>query len=244
MAWAYRRFERIAARLADVIVAVSPEDAAAGATVLGRDASRIRIIENGVDVGRYEPEGLVAERGPEPLVVCVGRLTEAKGQLDAIGALALLSSEDARLRLVGAGPDRALLVRRAEELGVAHRLDWVGEVDDAAPHYRAADVVVVPSRWDAQSLVLLEAMASGAAIVATTVSGSAALEGAGALVPPRDEVALAAAVDGLLADPDRRRVLGAAARRRAVDGYTLARSTERTIGLWRELVRDHLERRR
>ena len=120
MAWAYRLFERVAAPLADTIVAVSPGDAEAGARVLGAGACRLRVIENGVDVDHYRPEGPVADRSPEPLVVCVGRLTEAKGQADAVAALAGMASGQAHLRLVGSGPDREALARSAERLRVAH----------------------------------------------------------------------------------------------------------------------------
>ena len=76
-------------------------------------------------------------------------------------------------------PSLRLLVDR---LGVADRVEFVGAVDDTAPHLRAADVVVVPSKWDAQSLVLLEAMACGAPIVATRVPGVTAVQDVGVIV--------------------------------------------------------------
>jgi glycosyltransferase involved in cell wall biosynthesis len=98
-----------------------------------------------------------------------------------------------------------------------------------------ADVVVIPSRYDGMALVLLEAMACGAAIVATQVPGSSALDGTGEIVPVEDPRALAEAVDSLLADPDRRRFLGLAARERVAELYPLERSLERIIGLWQDL---------
>ena len=111
----------------------------------------------------------------------------------------------------------------------------VGVRVDPAPDVRAADVVVVPSRYDGMALVLLEAMACGAAIVATQVPGSSALGDAGEIVPVEDPRALAEAVDRLLADPDRRRSLGLAARERVAEHYPLERSLETIISLWQDL---------
>ena len=101
-------------------------------------------------------------------------MTEAKGQAVLIRAFADLRDTGATLRLVGEGDAEQELRSLAVEAAVDDRIEWAG--NSAAPEreYRAADVVVVPSRWDGLSLVLLEAMACGAAIVATTVPGSAA----------------------------------------------------------------------
>src|SRR6185503_21338311 len=154
--------------------------------VLRRSSDRVVVIGNGVDTDRFTPDGPVADRAPEPLLVCVGRLTEAKGQPLAIEALARMRIPDVRLRLVGEGEDEELLRDLAARAGVAKRVEFAGAVDDAAPHLRAADVVVVPSKWDAQSLVLLEAMACGAAILATRVPGSSAVEGVGVIARRRD----------------------------------------------------------
>jgi glycosyltransferase involved in cell wall biosynthesis len=120
-------------------------------------------------------------------------------------------------------------------LGLTGRVELTGFRQDPAPDFRAADVVMVPSRYDGMALVLLEAMACGAAVVATRVAGSSALAGAGVLVAPEDPGALAGAIDALLADPDRRRQLGLAARQRAVERYSLQRSLDAILALWRDL---------
>lgn len=233
---AYRWLERGLAPLADRIVAVSEEDAAAGRHVLGPRAT-VAVIENGVDTDHFAPGGPVAARDTgSPLIVVVGRLAHPKGQDVAVRALAEVRHGDARLRLVGDGPDRAPLLELAGRLGVADRIELVGQVDDAAVHLRAADVVVVPSYSEGLSLAMLEAMACARAVVATAVAGSSALGDAGIVVPVGDHRALAEAVDGLLADPDRRHALGDGARRRAEDRYTLRRSTDRHLALWAELA--------
>lgn len=234
----YRWVERALARRCDAIVAVSEAESAEGRAVLPTP-ERITLIHNGVDRERFSPEGPAAERDPgAPLVVCVGRLSEQKGQDVAIRALALLADPTVRLRLVGsesAHGERERLGALADSLGVADRIEWRGEVDDAAPELRAADVVVAPSRWEGMSLVFLEAMACGAAMVVADVAGSEAVDGAGIVVPIDDPAALASATERLLADPALRGRLGDAARDRT-SAYDLASTLRRNIDLWLELA--------
>ena len=170
-------FERATAPLADVIVAVSDDDRAVGLQVLSRSADRVVVIGNGVDTDRFAPDGPVADRrtGAAARV----RRPADRGQGPAAGDRGAGPHADAGRapapgrRRRGRG-DAARAGRRAP--GSPSRVEFAGAVDDAAPHLRAADVVVVPSKWDAQSLVLLEAMACGAAILATRVPGSSAVE--------------------------------------------------------------------
>jgi glycosyltransferase involved in cell wall biosynthesis len=190
---------------------------------------------NGVDAVRFQPDGPRAARSDDPLVLDVGRLCHQRAPDIAVAALALMRTPSVRLRLVGDGPDRARIERLAAMLGVADRVELVGFRPDTAPEVRAADVVVVPSRYDGMALVTLEAMACGAAIVATRVAGSSCLDGAGVLVPPEDPQSLADAVDALLAMPGERERLGSAARARVVERYPLERSVDHTLALWREL---------
>lgn len=233
----YRWVERVLAPRCDAIVAVSEAEAAEGRAVLPA-GDRITLIHNGVDRERFSPDRAAAERDPAPLLVCVGRLSEQKGQDIAIRALARLSDPTVRLRLVGsesAHGERERLGSLAASLGVADRIEWRGEVDDAAPELRAADVVVAPSRWEGMSLVFLEAMACGAAMVVAEVAGSEAVDGAGLVVPRDDPSALAEAVERLLGDASLRSELGAAARDRT-RAYDLGSTMRRNIDLWQELA--------
>jgi glycosyltransferase involved in cell wall biosynthesis len=231
----YRLTERILLPVTTAVVAVSNEERSAGLAALGVGASRIRVIHNGVDVARFSPYGPIATRADDPLVVSVGRLSHQRGPDVAVAALALMRTHGVRLRLVGDGEDRARIVHQASELGIAHRVEMVGFRPDPGPDLRAADVVIVPSRYDGMALVLLEAMACGAAVVATRVAGASALGDAGIVVPVEEPSLLAKAVDDLLADPVRRCQLGKAARRRAVERYSVRRSLNGIIGLWREM---------
>jgi glycosyltransferase involved in cell wall biosynthesis len=236
LAAAYRSFERLAAPWSDVIVAVSDDTGRLGQEVLGGRARDLRVIPNGVDTARFTPDGPAAARGPDPLIVCVGRLSEAKGQDVLIEAMAAMRTPGVRVRLVGIGEDEAALRAQAEQLQLADRVELAGS--DPAPErqYRAADVVCVPSRWDGLSLVLLEAMAAGAAIVATRVPGVTALGRSGVIVSPQDPVGLAGALDEVLADGALRSRMGAAARRVAVEQFDLTMTAERSVSLWREVA--------
>src|SRR6266550_235600 len=235
----YRWIERRLARRCDAIVAVSEREAVDGRVVLGAGAP-ICVLPNGVDRTRFAPDGPRADRDHDAeLIVCVGRLSEQKGQDVAIRALSMLADRTARLRFVGGESshgEQVRLERMAASLGVKERIEWRGPVDDTAPEYRAADVVIAPSRWEGMSLALLEAMSSGAAIVATDVSGAEAAGGAAVIVPPEDPTALAAGIDSLLRDPARRRELGRAARARSAS-FDLATTMRGNLQLWSDLVR-------
>ena len=232
MAVLYRGIERILAHACDAIVAVSPSEAEEGRRVLGKRAGRITVIENGVDLERFSPAGTRASRDETaPLIVCVGRLTRQKGQDVALRAVAAMAHDDARVRFVGSGDDAESLAALARELGIEDRVEWAGQVAETAPQLRAADVVVAPSRWEGLSLVFLEAMACGAALVASDVQGSDILGDAAIVVPIEDHQATAAAIDGLLEDPAKRKQLGAKARTKS-EAYDVRRTTARNIEMW------------
>ena len=237
MASLYLWIERLLARWSDVIIAVSEQEAEEGRRKLGVGADRIRVIPNGVDTKRFAPDGELAERDEDPLIVCVGRISEQKGQDIAIRALASLDDQRARLRLVGdeyPPGQRDRLQQIAADLGVADRIEWWGKVSDTAPQFRTADVVISPSRWEGMSLVFLEALACGAAVIVSDVAGSQAVGDAGVIVPIGDHAALAREIDGLLADPSSRRRLGMAARERSAT-FDLDLTLSRTLDLWAEL---------
>ena len=238
LAGLYRWVERVLARHCDAIVAVSEAEATEGRAVLTA-SDHITVINNGVDRDHFSPDGPRVDRDPGlPLIVCVGRLSEQKGQDLAIRALALLPDLTVRLRLVGSestSGERERLEALAASLGVADRIEWRGQVADSAPELRAADLVIAPSRWEGMSLVFLEAMACGAAMVVTDVSGSEVVEGAGVIVPREDPQALADAVAALLEDAPSRRRLGEAARERS-RSYDLGSTMRRNIDLWSDLA--------
>ena len=234
-------WERFGARWARVIVAVSEAERDRGQAA-GVHA-RYRVIPNGVDVSAWRPAAQ-AERAaarhelglPDaPLVVCVGRLCEQKGQDLLLEAWPTVATEirAAQLVLVGDGPLAGTLRRRAGD-GVL----LAGPRDDVPVWLAAADVVAVPSRWEGMALVTLEAMARARPVVATDVPGMRESLGgeAGAVVAPEDPSALARALVERLSDPRRAAAEGEAARVRAERLFDLRRSCDEIASLTLELT--------
>ncbi|MFE6777290.1 glycosyltransferase family 4 protein [Streptomyces sp. NPDC057702] len=172
-----------------------------------------------------------------PLLFAAGPLLEREGYdvlLDA--AWAWRSHEPAPLLVIaGEGPDRARLRHRIEAEGLPVRL--LGHREDVADLLAAADVAVLPSRWAAGGRLAHEALRAGVPLVATAVGGVPELVGEAAeLVPSGDARALARAVLGLLADPDRRRHLVAAGRARATEWPTEDDAVAHALGVYDELA--------
>ena len=180
--------ERLVARRADVTLAASP-DLADRARALGAPDVRLAPVAAPALVATGRDPGL-----PRPLVLAVGRLHPQKGYDVLLAALPRLGG--ATVAVAGDGPLEAQL--RA----AAPQVRWLGRRDDVADLLAAADVVVLPSRWEARSLTAQEALRAGCPLVATSVGGLPGLVGDGAvLVPPGDPAALGDAVRALLDDP-------------------------------------------
>jgi glycosyltransferase involved in cell wall biosynthesis len=149
-----------------------------------------------------------------PTVMQVGVFREEKNQIGALDAVAGIRKKgsDAHLILVGDGPNKPEVDKRAAELGAADWVHFLGMRDDVPAMLSLADVLVQPSHADAMPLSVLEAMAVGVPVVATAVGDvPAMLAGrAGLTVPAEDQAALEAALIELLADPAKRAEMGAA----------------------------------
>ncbi|MFC9488691.1 glycosyltransferase family 4 protein, partial [Streptomyces hydrogenans] len=148
-----------------------------------------------------------------PLLMAVGALEPGRGYGTLLDAAREWRELDPQPLLViaGEGRERAALQRRIVAEGLAVRI--VGRRDDVAELLAAADIAVLPSRWEARSLLAQEALRLGVPLVATAVGGVPELVGdAAELVPYGDPAALAAAVRGLLEDAERRMDLAAAGR--------------------------------
>jgi glycosyltransferase involved in cell wall biosynthesis len=219
-----RRLTGLASRRMDAITAVS-DDLTSFLLDSGWSV-RCQTLWNGISLERFAPAGddggwraRLGLAADELLVLHVGRQDPLKRQEDLIEAARRLGPR-ARFLLVGEGPDGERL--RSLAAGVPH-VTLVGRVHDVAALLCAADLFVLCSASEAAPRVLLEAMATGRAIVATDVGGCRRMlteesgEPSGVLVPPRDPEALVQALGHLLGDPARRQDLGARARARARD---------------------------
>ena len=228
------RFERLAGRVTDIIIVVSRSELRDGRAVLDPAAS-MELITNGVDTAAFAPFGPTASRPSGPLLVQVGRLSVQKGQDRSVRALRCLAGLQAHLRLVGTGPQRHQLEVLARDLGVKDRVEFVGSVDPR-PHLRAADIVLLPSRWEGMSLAMLEAMSIGRAIIAADCGGSEALYDCGVLIGNTDDETavrnLAGGIRELLDDDERRARLGQAARRRAETDFPFSQTLRGYQRVW------------
>lgn len=194
----YRLIEWILAPVTDAVVAVSEWDCAEGRSVLGARGA-LTTIPNGVDTVRFMRRGMTAREGGCRVVLVVGRLSRAKGQDLALRAAALLAHLPVEFRFVGAGEEEWRLRALAEEMKLTNVV-FLGEQDPAV-HYRTADLVLIPSRWDACSLVLLEALSSGTAVLASAGVGAAhSLHEYVHLLPDLSAPTVARAVEALLTD--------------------------------------------
>jgi UDP-glucose:(heptosyl)LPS alpha-1,3-glucosyltransferase len=184
---------------------------------------------------------------PQDVLICLflGRLSREKGLLDLIDAWELVRHPGAVLMVVGPDvPGHALDAGAEARERVARRaLDgrvfFHGPTTEPAPVFRAADVYVQPSHWEAAPFAVIEAMATGLPIVASRVGGMAEylIEGANArLVSPQDPPALAAALEAILGDATARRDLGVHARQTAVKEFSEAVVCARYAQLFRELA--------
>ena len=204
-----RVWERWGARWTSVLLCVS-DDEARMARIVQIGGPQV-VIPNGVDLTRFLPAGAQEKARARnslglppdhPLAVCLGRLSKQKGQDLLVRAWSEISAAvpRSRLVLVGDGPERAALTNWLPA-GVC----LTGESSRPELWYAAADVVVVPSRWEAMALVPLEAMATARAVVAFDVEGirQSIPAGAGAIIAAGDLSGLAGAVASRLAEPSR-----------------------------------------
>jgi glycosyltransferase involved in cell wall biosynthesis len=226
--------ERVGLARAAAVIATTEELRARAAA----HARRVELIPNGVDTHRFAPAVSTAAPGGERRILYVGRLSPEKNLATLITAVARLSRPRPRLVIVGAGPLEGSLRRQAEAEGVS--ADFRGVVDQRRlPElYASAAAFVLASFTEGHPKVLLEAMSSGVACVASDCAGNRSLvtDGVtGLLFDPRRADALTVCLDRVLTDPTLAAALGRAARKTVIERYDLAACVEREIALLREL---------
>ena len=200
-----KRLTRSALRQADEVVTVS-RDLCRTARGLGAHPERSRALLNGCDTALFRPADRSEARralslDPDAAIVLyVGRFDLRKGLFELVEALAQLTPARPNLRayLIGDGPDRPAILEAIARHNLAGHLDLVPAQSSAAiaRWMAAADLVTLPSYMEGCPNVVVEALSAGRPVVATNVGGIPELmdETCGALVPPRDAAALAAAL--------------------------------------------------
>ncbi len=232
---ALARIERAAYQRADRIIASTPSTAAAIRDALGATPP-FDVIPCGVDFDAFRP---AAARRDERTVLFVGRLDVRKNPQLAVRAFARVVARQpgTRLVIVGRGSLEPALRDLVRQLGIEASVIFERFVDQQrlVEWYNRATVVVVPSLFEGFGLSAAEAQACGACVVATDSDGLRDVVAGGetgVLVPGRED-ALADAVVELLADPERRDRIGAAAARHARTAYAWPAITGRYVAAYR-----------
>jgi glycosyltransferase involved in cell wall biosynthesis len=235
-----RRAERATVRAADVVLAASGDLAENAWRQGARDVRVAPVSAPRLPAPARTAAEVRAELGVadgRPLVVAVGRLHPQKGY-DVLLDAAARWAQDPRPPLVAVAGDGPLQDELAARIA-AERLPVVllGRRSDVADLLAAADLAVLPSRWEARSLTAQEALRAGTPLVATRTGGLPELLGDGAqLVPVGDAAALADAVTDLLEDPASARQLAEAGTRQAATWPDEAATARQLVALYRELL--------
>ena len=242
--------ERRVIRSADAVVAATEHERGALVEQYGARMAQVAVIPCGVDLAMFRPVDRAAARaelGVEgEMLLFVGRIDPVKGLDTLLEAMPLLADRPGlKLHVIGGAgsngapdPDEQHLRALTRRLGVADRVAWLGPVEQARLplYYSAADVCVVPSRYESFGLVALEALACGAAVVASRVGGLPTIirEGEnGLLVPWRTPELFAERIEQVLDDRDLAANLRAAARP-SVERFAWSAIGGRVLGLYHE----------
>ncbi|MEU5536054.1 glycosyltransferase [Streptomyces sp. NPDC020362] len=225
----------------------------------GADRARIRTVHPGMEASRFAEVGESPDRADPGTLVWVGRVDPTKDLVSLLHAFAEVRKEEpkARLRIVGApaGPEGEAYLGHCRVLAAqlfpdeaegAHAVgdnpvsfDEIGgpEAPTLPDAYAAGAVVVLSSVVEGFPITLAEAMFCGRATVSTDVGAVVeAIGGTGLVVPPRNPRALAEACVALLRDPERRERLGAAARARALELFTVEQNIAAFHSIYLEIV--------
>jgi glycogen(starch) synthase len=256
--------ERLAIIEADVASSPSRDLAAFVATSTGMTEDDIIIVRNPVDTQKFCPEGEKAcppgvrpDGSEAPIVFFAGRLEARKGIQYLIDAVPLVVEQIPRAQFVVLGADtltgvnggsvREALVRQLQANGLSSSVFFLDHVPlaDMPNYYRMADLCVVPSLYDNAPYTVLEALASGKAVVASTAGGTPEyikVNVNGLTVPKEDSQALAQAIISLLGDRQKLAAFSVGARAAAVDEYALNTIAAQALQSYELAAKRHKER--
>lgn len=239
--WLWRKMDALAARAATRVVAVS-DSVRDHLIATGVPAERITVIYNGIDLteidAAIEPYG--RHGGDGVRLGAVGSLTGRKGHATLLRAFAKLPAHlDARLTIVGEGPEREHLQSLIGTLGLGGRVELAGYRSEVCSLLREIDVYVQASLQESFGIAVLEALAARRAVVASRTGGIPEIitnDESGLLVPPNDADALAEALTRLASDAALRRRLADGGRARVETEFTIEQTARRYEALYGELV--------
>lgn len=251
---AIRRVEKILARLTDSIIALTElekSDYVKFGIALPR---KVSVIYQGLELNKFKSDWKESSQArqsfgikqDEPVIGMIGRLEPVKGSLFFVDAAARIAKSypQARFVVTGEGSLKPAMEKRSDELGLRGRFIFTGWREDVQRVLSMMDVVVHPSLNEAVGMALIEAQAQGIPIVASRVGGIPEVvldHKTGILVPPSDPEKTAEAVNGLLADKQKRADMGEAGKVWVYDKFNAETMANKTSALYIELL--HKKRR-
>ena len=238
--WKSRTQFRWASHLVDRIIAVSDDAAHLCVDADGVKSRKVIRIWNGIDIDDFQFTGPITA----PVAISVARLSAEKdfpSLLKAI-AIAVRSVPDLKLKLVGDGPERQKLEQLTDELALREHVQFLGERKDVPELLSQAGFFVTASLTEGISLTLLEAMAVGLPVVATSVGGNSEIVDpphTGRLVPAADPEQLAAAMVAMCEESSQWSAMGRAGRKRVEEHFEVRRMVTDYEDLYRQLLKSN-----
>jgi glycosyltransferase involved in cell wall biosynthesis len=241
----YKLLENVSARFATQLVSCGVEQGKTISATYGIAPARIRTIVNGVEPPTAAPDDAWREKlgvGRNLVIGTICVCSEQKGLPDLLVVAKAVREKipDVRFVVVGHGPIREAMEKRAQEMGLGTTVTFTGWKENAgATMLPLFDVFFQPSLWEAMSMVVLEAMAAGKPIVATDVGDNrhVVLDGkTGYVVPRGDHAAMTGALLALAASPERRAAFGAAGKARYDESYAARQMARNYEALYAELL--------
>jgi len=203
---------------------------------------KFSIVANGINTNLFYPISDI-EREKNRVIVTNSADTPLKGLFFLFQAVAELEkNQNIHVTVVGEPKKDGDIIKLVRELGIGHRINFTGRIDDHefVRQYARATMAVVPSVYEGFGLPVGEAMACGVPVISTTGGALPEVVGdAGILVPPADSSALAGAIRELLANPIKATNLGLAGYRRVQEHFTWGRAAEKTTDAYREVIDGH-----
>ena len=208
---------------------------------------RLEVIPNGIPqpepIHGHERERLrheITGNGSKSIIVTVGRFAHAKGYEDMIEAFSLLHKKDLNpvLLMVGTGGTVDTIKARIEDFDLSNSVVLAGERTDVPQLLASSDVYASSSHREGLPLAVLEAMMAGLPVVATSVGDipSVVTDETGLIVPPHEPEMLAAALEDLLKNPEKREAMGKAAQKRALNEYSVDAWMKKHVALYRSVL--------
>ena len=247
--------DRVVGRCVDRYIAVSEANARYLVQEKGLPAKKVRVIRNGSDIRRFDPEhkpagSLKASLGfgeSDQVLVVVARLEPQKGHRILLDAMPSIRGEFPNVRLVcvGDGVLRSELIEKTCALGLQENVRFVGTQSNVQDWLSLSEMSILPSFYEGLPLVAIESLAAGVPVVATDVDGTpeVVVNGkTGLTVPANDPRALAQAISLLLHSPELRRQLGTAGRQWVLEEFTEAQQIRRTAELYLQTYHEKIGR--